>query len=177
MSCFGECSGAPVVDNRLGLGLTVERRLAERSWLMFLATAGYRKSGQSGGSYESEDTNLHASGSVGPRFVLTSDLPVEVALYGVLSAAYSSSERSSRGAPDTLARIETPGSQRHSKSLGARFGLTFDRALAEGLGVRLGLNLVGFDWTQSAEDVSGNETDGLSLGLRPEATLLLTMSF
>lgn len=166
--CRGSCTaGAYLNDDRLGLSVALEGRLSDRLWLMFLATGGYRKSESGGVTSGTEDTIIDVGASAGPRFALTEDLPVELALYGVLNAGYASAE---------FVRQSKPESKSQAKAIGARFGLTFDRSLTDGLGVRLGLNLLALEWLKSSEDVSGAEYDSLAFGVRPEASLLLTMS-
>lgn len=178
LTCLGGgCGALYSADPGLGLGVTVERRLADRMWLMFLATAAYRKETLTGTPYGYTSRAATASAFAGPRYVLTTDLPVEVALYGVAGGWYASAETTGSAGSSALSESSDTSSTSHGAGFALRGGLTFDRTLVDGLGVRLGLGVLGLDWSTSEVETSGAEADRVGFGLRPEASLLLTMAF
>lgn len=164
-------------DAPLGLGFSLERRLTEGAWLMFLATGSYRSEEYTSDTFTRSNHSGSVAGSVGPRFVLTESLPVEVAIYSVASLSYASTDSHFTTGSTGNSATNLTDAKVHQWSLGVRGGLTFDRTLVEGLGVRLGLNALGLGWSKGRDDVSGREIDKVSVGLSPEASLLLTMTF
>ncbi|MFZ5438352.1 MAG: hypothetical protein ACOZQL_00020 [Myxococcota bacterium] len=162
----------------------VERRLGERSWLMFQAAVGY-----TGQTLRDSGSNrlFTANGRVGARYVLNPHGLIEVSWYGAAHVAWRSWNSGSLQMafdPQTnTVGTELTTYKSTGLSIGAVTGVVLERELIEGLALRLSTSILGASYSSNWAQVSNNVSlqqasgDGVDVGLRFSPSLELRYSF
>ncbi len=165
------------------LGLLIERRIGEHTWVQFQLDGSYASSQDEENEWLSA-RKVDLDASLGLRRVFNPDGVIEVSYWGALGVGYANYlSHSLYSIPYPEPREDRFISRSHSFSIGATVGLAFERELTEGLFLRLSSSFLGASWAQihSTQTTNGVDSESSShetdIGLRFSPALEIRYRF